>query len=232
MKTVSLIHNTIVGGKFYTAGDPINEAILPPNLRKYIAAKPGRRAPPPTEHNLMFEANRPYSLDSETGFMKPAPGRQAAEMEAIAFQDDLITEEAANREVSETEAAAMAQATEDYQADVQRQKTNAEYQAKQSEAAQEYVREQQDANVESGEFDQWDSRREDATNVVSPEAKPKRPMLKRYINRNGMWLRVQKLKRRHPGEVVYVREGKGKFTGIGVVGPQGELPVLKKGKIK
>jgi hypothetical protein len=43
-----------------------------------------------------------------------------------------------------------------------------------------------------------------------PEPKP-RKIRKRFVNRNGTWLRTKRLKRFHPGEKVYVKSKTGKF---------------------
>ena len=65
-----------------------------------------------------------------------------------------------------------------FKADVQGQIANMEYQAKQSEAAKEFVKEQQNADVASGEFDQMD---------VRPEP-VRKPVRKSYVQRNGKFV--------------------------------------------
>jgi hypothetical protein len=60
-----------------------------------------------------------------------------------------------------------------------------------------------------------------------PERKP-RQMRRRYVNRNGVWLRARRITpaHRNPGEVVYVRDAPGRFTNIGTVGEGGKLPTV------
>lgn len=60
----------------------------------------------------------------------------------------------------------------------------------------------------------------------APEAKPVRKMRKRYVNRNGVWLRVKRLKRFHPGEKVYVKDADQKFQVIGQVSKSGKPPAI------
>ena len=62
-----------------------------------------------------------------------------------------------------------------------------------------------------------------AVEEIPEEAKPKR-MRKRFVCRNGTWLRVKRLKRFHVGEKVYVRTSAGEFISIGVVNKKGGLP--------
>ena len=47
MKTTVLIHKAIVAGEFYFAGEAIEEAILPANLRKYIVLPEAKRTVSP-----------------------------------------------------------------------------------------------------------------------------------------------------------------------------------------
>ena len=154
MKTVQLIYNTILAGKFYTAGDPIEESLLSPNLRKYIA-KPenGRRK---NAENLMLRYNERYSVD-QGGFLKPSVGRQASQLQADAYAQDVMTDELAEAEVSPAVAEAIEEAREDYRADVEKQKTQARVKAERQEQAEEFLRQEQNASVESGELDQWDA---------------------------------------------------------------------------
>ena len=154
MSTVCLIYNTILAGKWYSAGDPIEKSILPANLHKHIA-KPHRETKT-TERNLMLRYNQRYSVDDD-GFLKPSFGEQAAQLEAVASEEEAIADELAEAEVSETVASAVEEAREDYRADVERQKVQASAKARQQEEADQFIRQEQDEQVESGEFDQWDA---------------------------------------------------------------------------
>jgi hypothetical protein len=90
---MKLTVNTILKGKWYSAGVDIPKEIVPPNLRRY-EAKVGKEPPEPTEINLRRHLNQPYSVDSD-GFMRSPVRRQMAEMRAEAEKNDAITEEIA-----------------------------------------------------------------------------------------------------------------------------------------
>jgi hypothetical protein len=83
MSTVQLIYNTILAGRWYSVGEPIDEDVLPDNLRKYIAKPPTGKSAKATGRHLNFELNRPYSVDAD-GYLRDSPAKQAAEMEADA----------------------------------------------------------------------------------------------------------------------------------------------------
>jgi hypothetical protein len=117
---VRLDVNTIIKGKWYRAGEPIEAAILPKGMRLYIVKPKGQAAEP---RHLNFETNRPYSVDAE-GYLRGPPSRQAAQMEAAVEEEGAIVD-AAEAEVSETVAAAIEQGREGYQTDLERQKTQA-----------------------------------------------------------------------------------------------------------
>ena len=53
--------------------------------------------------------------------------------------------------------------------------------------------------------------------------KPRR-MRKRFVCRNGTWLRTKRLKHFRTGEPVFVRNGPREFVQIGVVNKKGGLP--------
>jgi hypothetical protein len=185
MSTVRLIYNTMLNGKWFSAGDPIEEEIVPANLRQYIAQPPTSQAESRGRH-LNFELNRPYSVDAE-GYLRGSPAQQAAQMEAEASEDEMIADQLAEAEVSETVAAAVEQSREDYRADVERQKLQASVKAKRQEAAEEFVREEQDAAVASGEYDQWDAdaRRDAPPRPPAVRTKPKAKGKRSFVRRNG-----------------------------------------------
>jgi hypothetical protein len=172
-RTVALIYNTIIGGKFYTAGDPINAAILPRNLQQYIAKPTQEEAAPPSQRQLNFSLNRPYSVDKE-GYLRRSPERQAAQMEAEVSEEEMIADDLAEAEDSATVASAIEQAREEYHTDVERQKLQASLKARRQEDAEEFLRQEEDSAVESGDFDQWNVealRRPRASSVkVAPRA--------------------------------------------------------------
>ena len=151
--TVRLIYNAIIAGKWYSAGDPIPKEILPDKLRQFIE-KPAPKSPPPDEpeeRNLMLHYNQRYSVD-EDGFLRPAVARQAAELQVRAQDEEALADELAEAEISPQVAAAIAQGQEDYAADVAVQAANARVQAEHADAAQEFVREEQDEKVAAGEI--------------------------------------------------------------------------------
>ena len=148
---MKLIHNAIIKAKFYRAGDEIPNEIVPPQLRQY-KAKEVKEPTEPKEINLMYKHNQAYSVDSE-GFLRSPVQRQMAEMQVEAEETDSIVDELAEAPLDETTAAALEQARDDYQADVSRQVAQARYAAEHAEQAEDAVREEQDANVDSGEFD-------------------------------------------------------------------------------
>jgi hypothetical protein len=169
-KTVSLIYNTILGGKWYTAGEPIERGLVPANLQKYIA-KPSSQVEPQTERHLNFNLNQAYSVD-EDGYLRGSPARQAAEMEAEASAEDLIADELAEAEDSPEVVAAIEEAGEGYRADLEGAKLQAKIRAERAEAAAYSLRQEQDERVESGEFDQWNA---EALRQPPQEAAPRRP---------------------------------------------------------
>jgi hypothetical protein len=192
--TITLTCNTILEAKFYRAGEPIPKDIVPPQLRRY-AVKEVNEPTESKEINVMYEHNRLYSVD-EDGFLRPPVGRQMAELQAEAEETDAIVDEIAEAELDETTAAALEQAQEDHQADVQRQIGNARYAAEHAEQAEDAVRAEQDATVENGEFDVMDS--------PPKELKPKRPVpsAKAFVKRYGRFVLAASVDL-IPGEKLY-----------------------------
>jgi hypothetical protein len=189
MRTVSLIYNTILAGKWYSAGEPIPENILTPNLRKYIV-KPSSGKAKLCPRHLNFELNRPYSVDSE-GYLRGSPGQQAAQMEAEIETEEEIVDELADAEVSEQVAAAIEGARQDYDVDIQRQKAEAQVKANRQEEAEDFVREEQDARVESGEWDQSETRRdppERPARAASANSKLKVKGKRSFVRRKGRFV--------------------------------------------
>jgi hypothetical protein len=155
--TVSLIYNSIIGGKFYNVGEPIAEEIVPANLRQFIA-KPKSKSSASEEsvRHLSFDLNTPYSVDSE-GFLRDSSAKQAGQMEALVTEEERIADELAEAEVSPTMAAAIEEAREDYRGDLEGAKLQAKVKAERAEAAADILREEQDAAVEDGQYDQWNA---------------------------------------------------------------------------
>jgi hypothetical protein len=159
--------NTILHGRWYSMGEEIPESIVPLHIRKY-ALKPASKSSRPERH-LSFQLNHPYSVDAD-GYLRGNPAKQVAQMEAEVAEDEMIADEIAEAEVNETLASAIEEAREDHSADVERQKAEVSARAEQAEAAEEFVREQQEKEVKSGEFDQYDSVPDELTAVNSEQA--------------------------------------------------------------
>jgi hypothetical protein len=62
-----------------------------------------------------------------------------------------------------------------------------------------------------------------ASATSEPEPKP-RQMCRRYLNRNGTWLRATRISKKKIGEPVFIRRGFNDFVQIGVVNKRGHLP--------
>ena len=138
-------------------------------------AKRTDKSPKRTGRYLNFELNGPFSVDGD-GYLRGSPAEQAAQMEVPASEDEMIANEFAEAEVSPEVAAAIEEARADYQDDLELQKARAKAKARQREEAEEFVRQEQDAGVQSGEFDQWDadSRRDSPERPAArASAKPK-----------------------------------------------------------
>ena len=96
---MKLIHNAIIKAKFYRAGDEIPNEIVPPQLRRY-AAKEVKESAEPKEINLMYQHNKPYSVDAN-GFLRSPVQRQMAEMQVEAEETDSIVDEIAEAPLDE-----------------------------------------------------------------------------------------------------------------------------------
>jgi hypothetical protein len=148
MKTITLTCNTILKGKWYNAGEPIERSLVPPNLRPY-EAKEEKESAEPKKINLRRNYNQPYSVDAD-GFLRSPVRRQIAEMQAEAEEKDAIEEEIAEAPLNETVAAALEEARD---ADVHRQIANAKVAAEHMDQVEDAVRPEQDERTANGEFD-------------------------------------------------------------------------------
>jgi hypothetical protein len=189
---VKLIYNAIVGGKFYVAGEPVPQEILPPNLRQYIA-KPTRPTKPPAERHLDFKPNQAYSVDAD-GFLRGSPDRQARQMAAEVDAEEELQDDLAEAEVSEPVAAAIEEARQDYYADVAKQKANARAKAQRQEQVEDHVREEQDAAVADGDFDEYDSPRPAARAVSGGSKSNLKAKRNSYVLRKNQFVPAAKVK--------------------------------------
>jgi hypothetical protein len=174
---MKLIHNAIIAGRYYTAGVDIPDGIIPRGLRKYEAPdEDDQEQDKPDEVDLMRKYNQPYSVDPETGRMGRAVGRQIAELQAANFEQE-DAEDQASAEPDSVTAEALAQAREDWSADVSQQIANARISAENDEAAKDAVRAEHDKNLAEGEFDEFDE-------------PPKRTTSKRktFVKRHGKFV--------------------------------------------
>ena len=119
MSTICLSRNTIIAGKWYDAGDLIESKILPAKLRPFIT-KPEPKSEN-GERNLMFKFNQSYSVDSEA-YLKPNVGRQLAQLEAIASEEEALADDLAEAPNSEQVTATLEEAREEIRADLEREK--------------------------------------------------------------------------------------------------------------
>ena len=201
-------------GNFFAAGTPIEDNEIRKFMLKYELSN--QLELKPDEVSLRLRYNQRYSVDAD-GFMRPSVGQQAAQLEALA-QEQEWADSVGNEPPNEAVAAAIKEGQELYRSEVERQIAQAEYSAKQAEAATDVVREEQDENVASGEFDTFDT--------IEEMPKP-RQMRRRYVRRGVLYRKAKdlnvKLKR---GEPVFIRNGEGEYERIGNVGHNGSLPVV------
>ena len=208
MKTMVLSVNTILKGVWYNAGQPIEESLVPPNIRQY-AVKP-KESRTTHDRNLMLRFNQHYSYD-QNGYLKPSVARQAAQLEADTYAEEAITDELAEGKVNETLASAIEEAQANHRADVERQKAQARVKARQQEEADEALRQEQNASVESGEFDQWDAqgRREEAVDSEEPaprasaSSKLKVKGKRSFVRRGRRFVLAKTVEDLIEGEVLY-----------------------------
>jgi hypothetical protein len=163
-----------------------------------------------------------YSIDAD-GFRRRL-SREVIDLQQAQREQEYWEERLSQS--NEIEQTALQIIQEDHESVVARDKAAGAYQAKENEMALQLAQEaQQEADSEIAQLS--------GNHVMSPaveeipeetvEAKPKR-MRKRFVCRNGTWLRVKRLKRFHIGEKVYVRNSAGEFISIGVVNKKGGLP--------
>jgi hypothetical protein len=169
---------------------PIADEFIRPFMLPYLPT--GERRSRPNEVNLSRKWNQPYSVDRE-GFMREPVGGQIAQMEAANAEQEFAEDEM-SEPPNEAVAAALAKAQDDYAADLQQQIANARIAAEHSDEVNDFVRAEQNANVESGEFDQYDSPRE--------EPKPVGVKPKSYVKRNGTFVAASTVYL-VPGEKLY-----------------------------
>lgn len=173
---MKLTVNTILAGRWFSAGDEIPKEIVPPGLRRYATKEAKPPTAEPTEVNLRRDYNQAYSVDAD-GFMRAPVRRQMAEMQAEAEETDAIEDDIAEAPLNETVVSALEQAQDEYQADVQRQIGNARYVAESADEVEDAVRAKQDANVDdSGECD-----------VEEPKPKPQIGR-KLFVKRKGQFV--------------------------------------------
>ena len=178
MSAIRLIHNAIIGGKFYVAGDPIPREIVPPAIRKYEVID--EEVTGTGSISLSRKYGQVYSVDDEGRIARPIR-RQMAEMEAANSEQE-YAEDIASEEPDQSVQDAIDEARERYSADVERQKLNAQVAAEHADEAKDAIREQHDADAKAGEFDEMDS---------DPRPKPKPPPSRKlFVKRKGKYVPV------------------------------------------
>jgi hypothetical protein len=231
--TIAMIHS----GKYFHPGEPMPLSELskiPPNLRKkrflkfhdpHVSIPNGGDAP----RNLIYETNTQYSVSPEGDRHHQREVAGKINLEAMRIEAEQQLEEQIKYEIEhpdEQTAKALAIAEEDYRMSIQGQIASQSYLAKEREAADQQAKalaEEDQIDVTQNlvtptieEVEEW---------TPTPATKPVvRKMRKRFVNRNGTWLRVKRLKHFHVGEKVYVKNADQKFQVIGQVNKNGKPP--------
>jgi hypothetical protein len=238
MKAQCLSVNAIHNKRFIHAGEILDTdtlASLPDAFRRYLV--PAESESEETEQvATSFQLNTSYGVDKDGRLLQRNLERQAAEQLAAAERQDAMEEQL----ISEIEnpdatiAAALEQAQEEHNSSVNLQKAQAEVNTRHQEEADKYLEEMQRAESTLADDEGFSPSLEDqdqpnGAEIPQPPApevakpKPPRKMRKRFVNRNGVWLQVKRLKRFHTGEGVFVKQG-GKFVEIGKVNKNGKPP--------
>ena len=158
----------------------------------------------------MDEFGHRRSIRREALNLTYADERQRRLEEALSAEPDAVTK------------SAMAEIAAAHEANAAQHIAEAQFRARQNDladqAAKEFTEEQQMDVTESVVSPAVEE-------IPEPESEPKpRRMRRRFVCRNGTWLRIKRLKRLHIGEKVYVRNSAGEFISIGVVNKRGGLP--------
>jgi hypothetical protein len=230
--------NAIFAGAFYHAETPLSAElakVLPEIFFKYLIPEPEPDPEAAGPASLTYQINTSYNIDQH-GHRRP----KNVEREIINLQLAQQQQELLEQRLSESNAqeeAALAIVQQDFESAVARDRAQAEYAAKERANADEHARKL----IAEDQFDVSESVVSPAVTempnlqptedvpipdpgqqLVTPEkAKPR--MRKRFVNRNGTWLRTKRLKRFHVGEKVYVKNASG-FEVIGTVNKRGGLP--------
>ena len=184
-----------------------------------------------------FQLGQSYNVGRDDRLRQRHLQREASQLNAIANEQEAL-EEAIAAEIEHPDAAVAAAlqiAEEDHQAAIGLQTAQAKINAQRQAEANQHLEEQQAAEstladdegfaLPSDESENETSKSEPAQQPDwSPQPKPKRLLKKRFVNRNGVWLRTKRLKRFHVGEKVWVRNSAGDFEVIGKVNKNGMLP--------
>ena len=185
----------ISDGRYFAAGTPIEDADIRPFMRKYLGAKGGKIK----ANNLRKNYNTPYYVNDDNEMTSPVVRREIAQMEIENEQPELDEIEA-NQPPNDAVAEAVAQAQEDYAANIERQKLNAQIAAEREDAIADAIREEQDEAVASGEYDILDSDPRPKPKVIgqSKASKPK----SLFVQRQGKFVPASTVEL-IPGEVLY-----------------------------
>jgi hypothetical protein len=91
-------------------------------------------------------------------------------------------------------------AAEDYHADVEAQKMSDNFQAKRSDAVEEFVRQEQDENAENGQFDQYDPASTENAAKKKRGPAPAVNLKKSFVKRSGRFVPVTSVQDLKEGE--------------------------------
>ncbi len=162
-------------GKYFAAGTPIEDADIRPFMRKYAgAAFKGNKI---KANNLRKNYNTPYYVNDDNEMTSPVVRREIAQMEIENEQQELDEQEA-NEPPNDAVAEAVAQAQEDYAANIERQKLSAKIAAERQDELDAVLQEEANAQAEAGEFDEYD--------IPKPLKRP--PGQRLFVKRNNKYV--------------------------------------------
>jgi hypothetical protein len=223
---IRLTCSTILNGELFPFDTVLPFATVD-DLREFVRPYVIRNAEAPSEpvsheRDLSFRLHQSYGVDSE-GYRFGDVDRQAAQMESVEAERARI-EAAMNQPPDQTVADALELARIDHATNIERQKAQTEATARRQDAEQAWIREQQERDAANADVDGFSSASDQPAEDLE-QPKPKK-MRKRFLNRNGTWLRATRVSRKKIGEAVYVRNGPGDFIQVGVVNKHGRLPAM------
>lgn len=175
----------ISDGKYWAAGEPIPEESVRPFMSRYAEkATPQLKAKGKVKtNNLRKEYGKQYYVNDANEMTSPVVRREMAELEAANAEEEYI-EEVASEEPDEVTAQAIEEARENWAAEIERQKLDAQITAEHGDELEESLAEEKAAEAEAGEFDMMDE---------PPKYKPKQSK-RLFVKRNGEFIQASTAK--------------------------------------